>query len=46
MSILLKKEESHYGMQDDILSNTETVEDLAAFCEGKEVKLMEPYRYD
>jgi hypothetical protein len=36
----------YYGMHEDILSNTKTVEDLAAYCEGKELKLMEPYRYD
>ncbi len=35
-----------YGMQEDILNYTKTVEDLATYCEGKELKLMEPYRYD
>jgi maltose-binding protein MalE len=36
----------YYGMHDDILSDTKTVEALAAYCNGKEIKLMEPYRYD
>jgi ABC-type glycerol-3-phosphate transport system substrate-binding protein len=36
----------YYAMHEDILSSTKTVEALAAYCDGKELKLMEPYRYD
>lgn len=36
----------YYAMHEDILSHTRTIEALAEYCDGKELKLMEPYRYD
>ena len=36
----------YYGMQEDLLSSVQSVEALAAYCEGKEIKLMDPYRYE
>ncbi len=36
----------YYAMHEDILSHTKTVKALAAYCNGKELKLMEHYRFD